>query len=139
MRARAIQAVVCLTNYARRKSGRPGYRTNGALDISASLKAADILRCDAFSHTACGRPFTWWIEKRYTPARKCWGAGENIAWAATEISNPREIFKAWMDSPGHRAAILSRQYREIGVGFRVGSLGRWKSAGVWVQHFGQIC
>jgi uncharacterized protein YkwD len=130
--------MVCLTNFARRQSGLAPYRPHRKLDRSASLKAADILRCDAFSHTACGRPFTWWIEKGYA-LRKCWYAAENIAWGGGQLGGPREIFEAWMGSPRHRAAILSRQYREIGIGFRVGSLGKRDSALVWVQHFGKIC
>jgi uncharacterized protein YkwD len=130
--------MVCLTNFARRQSGRVAYRTHRKLHRSASLKAADILRCDAFSHTACGRPFSWWIEKGYA-GRKCWSAAENIAWGGDYLGSPREIFEAWMNSPSHRSAILSRQYREIGVGFRVGRLGKWRSALVWVQHFGKIC
>lgn len=138
-RARAIRAMVCLTNYARRQSGRSSYGMNAALGRSASSKAADILRCDAFSHTACGRPFTWWIEKRYAANARCWRAGENIAWGASGLGTPRRIFRAWMASPGHRAAILSAQYQVIGVGFRSGRLGKWDSARVWVQHFGQLC
>lgn len=130
--------MLCLTNYARRQSDLAAYRAHPKLARSASLKAADILRCDAFSHTACGRPFTWWIEKGYA-RRKCWSAGENIAWGGAYLGSPREIFEAWMRSPSHRAAILSSQYREIGVGFRIGSLGKWDSALVWVQHFGKIC
>lgn len=131
--------MVCLTNFARRESGRVAYRTDAGLLSSASAKAADILRCDSFSHSACGRPFNWWIDRRYVDDSRCWQAGENIAWATGQLGTPRQIFKAWMNSPGHRAAILSRQYREIGVGFRIGSLGEWDSARVWVQHFGRIC
>jgi uncharacterized protein YkwD len=33
----------------------------------------------------------------------------------------------WMDSPGHRAILLSSSYRRIGVGKRVGSLGSSKA------------
>jgi uncharacterized protein YkwD len=130
--------MVCLTNYARESRGLTGYRTNDVLNRSASSKAADILRCDAFSHTACGRPVTWWIEKQYADV-KCWRAGENIAWGSSGLGAPREIFGAWMRSPGHRSAILSRHYRDIGIGFRVGSLGNQDSALVWVQHFGRTC
>jgi uncharacterized protein YkwD len=137
-RARAIQGMVCLTNYARRAKGLRPYRRSRRLDRSASMKSADILRCNSFSHTACGRPFGFWIEKGYV-TRQCWWAGENIAWGSYGLGSTREIFKAWMRSPGHRAAILSRNYKDIGIGFRMGKLGRWKSARVWVQHFGRLC
>ncbi len=135
---RAVKAMICMTNYARSQRGLKRYRTDRGLNRSASLKAADILRCNAFSHTACGRPFTWWIEKKYT-ARKCWWASENIAWGSRAVGSVRDIFEAWMKSPGHRAAILSKRYAEIGVGFRVGEMRGRPTARVWVQHFGRVC
>ncbi|MEX0620621.1 MAG: CAP domain-containing protein [Solirubrobacterales bacterium] len=55
------------------------------------------------------------------------------------LGSPREIFKAWMNSPLHRAAILNGQYRELGVGFRMGSLGGFRRARIWVEHFGTLC
>lgn len=130
--------MICLTNFARKKSGLPAYRASTGLERSASSKAGDILRCDAFSHSACGRPFTWWIEKKYVNGQ-CWRAAENIAWGSGGLGGSREIFEALMRSPGHRAAILSTQYREIGIGFRGGELRRWPNANVWVQHFGRLC
>jgi uncharacterized protein YkwD len=138
-RARAVRAMLCLTNYARSQIGRRGYKIDAGLGRSASLKAGDILRCDAFSHSACGRPFNWWIDRRYVDDARCWRAAENIAWATPGLGSVRMIFKAWMRSPGHRSAILSRQYEEIGIGFRIGKLKDRASARVWVQHFGQIC
>jgi uncharacterized protein YkwD len=130
--------MICLTNYARKMSGLPAYRPSGGLERSASSKAIDILRCDAFSHTACGRPFSWWIEKSYVNGQ-CWRAGENLAWGNGSLGGSHEIFKALVQSPHHRAAILSREYREIGIGFRGGELRRWPNANVWVQHFGRRC
>jgi uncharacterized protein YkwD len=138
-RDRATRAVVCLVNYARRQIGRPGYDIDRGLNRSASLKAGDILRCDAFSHSACGRPFTWWIDRRYVEDARCWRAAENIAWATYDLGSARMVFKAWMRSPGHRSAILSRQYEEIGIGFRIGELRGRDAVRVWVQHFGEIC
>ncbi len=29
--------------------------------------------------------------------------------------------KAWMNSPGHRANVLKRSYRELGIGLRLGT------------------
>ena len=118
-------------------AGLRGFKRNRSLDRSASHKASDILRCDVFSHDACGRPFTFWIEKKYAK-RQCWSAGENIAWGTKPVGGVRDIFKAWMHSPGHRNAILSRRYTDIGIGFRVGAFRGRQSTRVWVQHFGQI-
>jgi uncharacterized protein YkwD len=136
--ARAKLAMTCMTNYARRAAGLPRYRSRLALNRSATRKAADILRCNSFSHTACGRTFSFWIERSYV-SRQCWWAGENIAWGTGSLGGVRQIFKAWMRSPGHRSAILSKDYSDMGIGLRTGSLRSWRGAAVWVQHFGKLC
>lgn len=135
----AIRAMLCLTNFARRQVGRRSFSGNIKLGNSASSKAADILRCNSFSHTACRQPFTRRIKRSYVGSATCWRAAENIAWGSATLGTPREIFKAWIRSPGHRSAILSRQYRDIGIGFRIGTLQNRTSTRVWVQHFGRIC
>ncbi|TNC26218.1 CAP domain-containing protein [Mumia zhuanghuii] len=55
-----------------------------------------------------------------------WKVGENIAYG---YRWPRHVVRAWMDSPGHRANILERRYRRIGVGVRRDSRGV-----VWVSQ-----
>ena len=56
--------MLCLTNFARR-GRRPGAArpATPASHRAAAHKSADILRCDEFSHEACGRDFTYWIER----------------------------------------------------------------------------
>ena len=47
----------CMINFARRAAGvSPLLGTDSRLMTSAERKAADIVRCQQFSHTACGRP-----------------------------------------------------------------------------------
>jgi len=137
--ASATLAMACMTNYARRKAGRPKYRVRSDLGRSATRKAADILRCDSFSHTACGRPFSYWINRSYTANKRCWLASENIAWGTGSLSGVRSVFAAWMRSPSHRSAILSRQYSDLGIGLRTGRMEQRSGAAVWVQHFGKLC
>src|SRR5262249_33639384 len=55
--------MLCMTNYARESAGRPPLEDLPILDRSAERKSGDILRCDSFSHEACGRPFTFWMER----------------------------------------------------------------------------
>jgi uncharacterized protein YkwD len=45
-----------------------------------------------------------------------WKAGEDIAWGAGLYSSPVLIVDEWMASPAHRAVILNKSLREIGVG-----------------------
>jgi hypothetical protein len=48
-------------------------------------------------------------------------AGENIGWGQGELSSARSMVTAWMNSPGHRANVLFRSYREIGIGIAIGA------------------
>lgn len=129
------RAMRCLVNFARRGRGRPAFGASGVLARAADRKSADILRCDSFSHEACGRPFTYWIERFGYP--DC-GAGENIAWGSGRLGSVRSIFRSWMRSQGHRENILGA-YDEIGVGLRVGPLEGFSGAHVWTQNFGSRC
>ena len=134
-----MRAMRCMTDYARRHSGRAPLRRSGALEGSAGHKATDILRCDSFSHTACGRDFTYWIRRSGYLRGGCWRAGENIAYGTGSFATVRSIFSAWIHSTGHRENILSGDFRDLGVGLRVGTLGGVPRAHVWVQHFGARC
>jgi len=118
---KARRAMTCMVNYARRKKGL--WR--------------DILRCDEFSHYACGRDFTYWMGRVGYLSAACWRAGENIAWGGGSLGNVRSIFVAWMKSSGHREAILSRTYTDVGAGLVKGRFDGVPGAGIWVLHFGR--
>lgn len=134
--ARARASMTCMINFARRKRGLRKYRRHGKLDWSANRKAADILRCRAFSHNACGRKFDYWIRRSgYLRRNQGWSTGENIAWGSGRIGNVRSIFKAWMKSAGHRLAILDRTYRHLGIGVTRGRMKGLGGSRVWVLHF----
>jgi uncharacterized protein YkwD len=133
------QAMRCLTNYARQRDRRHRFGDVAKLDRSAGDKSRDILRCDSFSHFACGRAFTYWMQRvGYIPAR-CWRAGENIAWGVGSYGSVRSIFRAWMHSSDHRENILSHGFDHFGVGLDVGGLDGRRHVHVWTQEFGSHC
>lgn len=132
------KAMRCMTDFARRRAGKAGLADDTALDRSALNKSRDILRCDSFSHYACGRKFTYWMQRARYLSSPCWRVGENIAWGTGEYDSVRSIFRAWIHSPEHRANILGR-YTQIGVGLRVGDLKGDQGVHVWTQHFGSHC
>jgi uncharacterized protein YkwD len=128
----------CMTDFARQRAGLVGLVDSTQLDRSAEDKSRDILRCGEFSHTACGRSFTFWIQRvGYIPAQ-CWRVGENIAWGSGELGSVGAIFRAWIHSPEHLANILGR-YTQIGIGVEVGRLEGHGDAHVWTQDFGSHC
>ncbi|HEX5610371.1 MAG TPA: CAP domain-containing protein [Solirubrobacterales bacterium] len=132
------EAMRCMTDFARAGSGLAPLRDNAQLDGSAEAKASDLLRCDSFSHFACGREFTYWIEQSGYLGEGCWRAGENLAWGAGEFATVRSLFEAWLDSPGHRANILG-EYTEMGLALEQGNLEGHRGAHVWAAHFGSHC
>jgi len=53
--------------------------------------------------------------------------GENIA--RGNFSNDQELVQAWMDSPGHRANILSSKFTEIGIAIQKRA---WQGRETWI-------
>ena len=132
------QAMRCMTNFARKHDGLGRFGNAASLDHSAVRKTDDILRCDSFSHYACGRQFTFWMQRSGYLAARCWRAGENIAWGTGSYGNVRSIFVAWLHSPEHRANLLGR-FSQIGIALSVGNLEGHRGAHVWTQDFGSHC
>jgi uncharacterized protein YkwD len=132
------QAMRCMTNFARRRAGLGGLGNTASLDRSAVRKTDDVLRCDSFSHYACGRQFTYWMRRSGYLSARCWRAGENLAWGTDDLGSVRKIFVAWLHSPEHRANLLGR-YSQIGVALSVGDLEGHAGAHVWTQEFGSHC
>jgi len=124
--------MLCLVNHARVNHGLEPLAAPAVLAKSAGRKSGDILRCDEFSHEACGREVGYW------PEQLGYGGcvGENIAYATGRTATPRMIFHLWMNSPGHRENILRSSYDDIGIGLQVGELEGFGGAHVWTQQFG---
>lgn len=120
--------VIRLTNIERSKAGLPALKENAQLSKVARLKSQDMANKGYFSHQSptYGSPF----QMMQSFGLRFSSAGENIAYGQR---TPEEVVRAWMNSPGHRANILSRSYTEIGVG-----LARNKNGTpYWTQMFMQ--
>jgi len=57
----------------------------------------------------------------YLANSSVWTVGENLAWGGGRVASPSSIVQMWMHSPGHRQNILSRSYREVGIGIVLGT------------------
>lgn len=53
---------------------------------------------------------------RYPSHTKSVCVGQNIAWGTGQYASPTSMVAAWMASPEHRRIILTREYRDAGVG-----------------------
>jgi uncharacterized protein YkwD len=132
------QAMACMVDFARRRVGLNELVDEPALSQSAEDKTRDVLRCDEFSHSACGREFTYWMRQTGYTSAPCWRVGENLAWGTGRYGSVRSIFTAWMRSPTHRANILG-DFEESGLSLAVGTLEGLSGTRVWTEHFGSRC
>ena len=130
--------MLCLVSDARERYGLPPLAPSTPLGQSAVGKGGDLLRCNEFSHTACGREFSFWIRDSGYMSAECWRVGENLAWGVEEQGAVEAIFRAWMRSATHRENILG-DFEETGIDLRVGQLGGLTGVHLWTQHFGSHC
>ncbi|GAC91503.1 hypothetical protein KN10_1939 [Anoxybacillus flavithermus NBRC 109594] len=106
------QQVIDLTNRERARAGLPALRADAQLSSVAQKKSEDMRKNNYFSHTSptYGSPFD--MMRDFGVSYRT--AGENIAKGQR---TPQEVVNAWMNSAGHRANILNRNFTHIGVGF----------------------
>jgi len=118
--------VVKLVNQQRAKYGLGPLTVNWELSRCARIKSQDMINRNYFSHTSptYGSPFNMMenFGLRFS------AAAENIAKGQR---TPQEVMNAWMNSPGHRANILSKNVTHIGVGAAKSSNGTL----YWTQMF----
>jgi uncharacterized protein YkwD len=115
-------AIVCLHNQVRAEHGLPGLRGNTRLRRAAEGHSADMVSAKFFDHTT-PRGVTMVdriLRARYVRANQGWLLGENLEWGTGRLATPQGAIDAWMDSPGHRANLLKRGYRDMGVGISLG-------------------
>ncbi|WP_337033043.1 CAP domain-containing protein [Paenibacillus illinoisensis] len=113
--------VVKLVNAERAKAGLGALASDALLDKVALAKAKDMSNNNYFDHQSptYGSPFDMMKQFGVTYSY----AGENIAKGQ---KTPQEVVTAWMNSEGHRANILSKNFTQIGVGYY---------NGYWAQEF----
>lgn len=112
--------VLSLINAERKKAGLTALKSNAVLDTVALKRSAEIKV--EFSHSYKGtknRAGTWLNYYKFR-----WNTwGENIA---AGQKTPKDVVKAWMNSPSHKANILSAKFKQTGIAYN----GRY-----WVQIF----
>jgi uncharacterized protein YkwD len=116
-------AIVCLHNEIRAADHLPLLRENSRLRRAAVGHSVDMVANRYFDHTApSGTTFAQRLigTDSYVGHSQDWVLGENIAWGSGSEASAAGIMTAWMSSPDHRANILRRSYREIGVGITTG-------------------
>jgi uncharacterized protein YkwD len=112
------EAVRCLVNAERAQDGLPALQASERLQSAAARHSADMVQRHFFQHVSPeGRTLTDRVKRTgYLGGADEWALGENIGWGTGSLGTPAAIVRGWMNSPPHRAVILSRRFREAGVG-----------------------
>lgn len=116
--------ILNLVNEEREKSGLSPLTLDTSASAAAGVRASEI--ATNFSHTRPnGASFSTALTEAGASFRS---AGENIAYGQT---SPSQVMNSWMNSSGHRANILSKNYTRIGIAHYTDASG----TDYWVQLF----
>lgn len=125
--APALTEVVALTNDERRARGLVVLTADRRLAAAAQAHNDDMVRRGFFAHEC---PDGSSVAERVRAAGYAFSlVAENLA---AGQRTPAEVVQGWLDSPGHRANLLHRDVRQIGVGRTEG--GPYGTT--WTQVFG---
>ena len=136
-------ATLCLMNEIRAAHRLLPLRFNASLGRIASGQASDMVRGHYFGDQSISgqSPLARILASRYVAhqAKLHLHAAQNIGWGTGHTATPAGIIQAWMESPPHRAIILTAAYRDAGVGVAPsvpsGFSGQWHG-GTYAAEFG---
>jgi uncharacterized protein YkwD len=136
-------ATLCLVNRERAAHGEPALHWNNHLVKAAQAHTESMAFGNYFEHVGPGgeTPLSRMRHDGYIySSRLGYEVGENIGWGSLWLGTPKAVVAAWMASPGHRANILDRRFRDTGIGVspHLGSLAHGQSGGIYTQDFGVI-
>jgi uncharacterized protein YkwD len=122
-RRAASDTVLCLINVERAKGGLRAVVASSLLTKAAAGHSNDMVRRKYFSHVSPNGMDMRTRVARTGYLRGCRSPtlGETLAWGSAIYSTPAELVKELMASHEHRAIILDRRYRDIGVGLALGA------------------
>lgn len=115
-----IAKLLELHNYQRELKGRPAFVLDEDLNAYAQKWAEHMAGRNKLYHSDVSNVLAM---------GKYYNAGENIAWNQT---SPEEVTNSWMNSSGHRANILNRNFNAIGFGLSFNE----NNEPYWVTVFG---
>jgi len=107
----SISGLLQETNQQRANNGRTALGLNNKLSQAAQQKANDMVARDYWSHTSPEGTQPWQIIS--SVGYSYVAAGENLAYGFDSSSG---ALTGWMNSPGHKANVLSVNYQEVGFG-----------------------
>lgn len=118
--------VIRLINNYRAARGRVRLRVSPRLNQAADRHSAEMVAHRYFAHGSANGATA---ARRVRGFRDSVRMGENIAFVG-QGARPLalKVFRMWLASPSHRAVMLDRGFRRIGVGRRPGTVGGQQGA-----------
>jgi len=111
-------AILCLHNQERSVRGLHPLAQNARLRAAAAAHTTEMVDDGYFAHASAeGTSFSARILRSgYVGRNSSSILGENLARGTDDLVTPANLMSAWMHSPEHRANVLTRAYRDVGIG-----------------------
>jgi len=108
--------VLANVNALRRSHGLAELRLSLQLSSAARQHSVEMAARGYFSHTSAnGTSFDKRIARFYPMGgRRYWSVGENLLWSSPDVDAAGAL-QMWLNSPEHRANMLTARWREIGL------------------------
>jgi uncharacterized protein YkwD len=127
------KAIVCLVNWARRKTARRTLAAAPKLERASVLKGRVVVSCGQLTHSPCGKDPA--ASVKAAGYRYAW-FGENLWFGTWGAFSARQVVQSWLASPPHRANILRPAFKDFGVArARAREVFGEASTAVWVATF----
>jgi uncharacterized protein YkwD len=118
-------------NHIRRAHGLVPLGASNELAQAAAQHTGEMEADGYFAHDSADHSLFWLRIRRWYPATgwRFWSVGENLLWRSPDVDAAAAV-KMWMQSPEHRANILSPLWRQVGI-----AAGHFAAApGAYRQH-----
>jgi uncharacterized protein YkwD len=109
-------AVLSNVNQIRAQHGLRALTLSDRLSAAANQQSESMGAKGFFSHNSADGTAFWKRIRRYYTDRnyRYWSVGENLLWSSPDVGAAQAL-DMWMRSPEHRANLLSKRWREIGL------------------------
>jgi uncharacterized protein YkwD len=114
---RALESGILVDlNRVRVQHGLAPLRASTKLSAAATQHSREMARVGYFSHESADGAAFWRRIERFYPSNgyRSWSVGENLLWSSPDVDAEGAI-KMWMGSPEHRANLLNKNWREVGL------------------------
>jgi uncharacterized protein YkwD len=135
----AEKRVFELQNKARARHGLKALCVHPALTKAARAHSKEMIEKDYFSHDSFNGETVGQRLKRFGYTYSGYSyylIGENIGSRCGSGHTPYDMFKWWMSSPDHRASILNKDFRQVGIGIHRGTFKSCTRATMYTVDFG---